>query len=513
MWNLRDIGEVAEEILGRSNVLFDVATAGIRTYMPHFPKMGYEKTSRFFLLKNPSDWYPLPNINTPRSAEAKIELHEAVRAGTHLDLRIKIGTRVYDFAIVKTDKLPTETGKVQRVVVRNNHSLRYFNAESHVFEEGQYGYGKMATIFRGKIDILYSDETKIEFEILEGDFKGRYCLRTEKDTIMPETIIRMKDDSFIWKERRPYIDSQSALSKAKLNQNDYIATQKIDGANFTIIPGPKANGIYSRRLSVTGNPINRANNMPQLKHMKFPSRYHGKRIHVEIVDGTHSSSKTAGLLNSNPSLSRSKQISSGNFLQAYIYDLEGEGTYSERREEYQELANSSPRRDWRSFGVDVDKFLFKRATNPRILKPVCGSDVHPVMVHVGNEFVLVEEPSMYSDLIKAQDSEGTVWIAKKSLYHDSSPWIKDKKVNTFDLKVVDITEGMGRHSGSLGALIVENTNGKTTNVGTGFSDELRQEIFDNKDQWIGSTIEVAGLEETHHGGIRAPRFVRQHLDK
>lgn len=67
--------------------------------------------------------------------------------------------------------------------------------------------------------------------------------------------------------------------------------------------------------------------------------------------------------------------------------------------------------------------------------------------------------------------------------------IKVKKFYTLDLEVVGYEEGTGRLKGTLGALIV-NYKGNTINVGSGFDDVTRQQIWNNRDAYIGRIIEV-----------------------
>lgn len=72
---------------------------------------------------------------------------------------------------------------------------------------------------------------------------------------------------------------------------------------------------------------------------------------------------------------------------------------------------------------------------------------------------------------------------------------KIKRFYTMDLRVVDVVEGDGRLKGTLGALVVE-FKGNTVNVGSGYSDEQRAEIWNNRDDIIGRIIEVKYKEIT-----------------
>ena len=64
-----------------------------------------------------------------------------------------------------------------------------------------------------------------------------------------------------------------------------------------------------------------------------------------------------------------------------------------------------------------------------------------------------------------------------------------------DIRIVGFEEGENRNSGTLGALICEYKD-NTVKVGTGLSDELRKEIWENKDKWLNRVIEVQYFEET-----------------
>ena len=67
--------------------------------------------------------------------------------------------------------------------------------------------------------------------------------------------------------------------------------------------------------------------------------------------------------------------------------------------------------------------------------------------------------------------------------------IKVKQFYTMDLEVVDVEEGSGRLKGTLGALVVD-YNGNRVNVGSGFDDATRSNIWNSRDEIIGRVIEV-----------------------
>ena len=99
----------------------------------------------------------------------------------------------------------------------------------------------------------------------------------------------------------------------------------------------------------------------------------------------------------------------------------------------------------------------------------------------------------------------------------SASWLKMKPVLTVDLTIVAVEEGTGKNEGKLGALICEGTDqGKfiRVNVGSGLTDEQRDEIWEDQESVIGQVVEVKAdcvtqsqdAEDTY--SLRFPRFER-----
>jgi len=75
-----------------------------------------------------------------------------------------------------------------------------------------------------------------------------------------------------------------------------------------------------------------------------------------------------------------------------------------------------------------------------------------------------------------------------------------------DLVIKSLMEGTGKHAGKLGSVCVE-FDGVDVSIGSGFSDDLREEIWKDSDSFIGRTIEVRYQEVTPDGSLRFPTFV------
>lgn len=91
-------------------------------------------------------------------------------------------------------------------------------------------------------------------------------------------------------------------------------------------------------------------------------------------------------------------------------------------------------------------------------------------------------------------------------------WIKIKPAEDLDLRVESLVQGEGKYAGMLGAAIVK-YKGKRVSVGSGFSDEQRQQFWASPNSIKGKIIEVQFHEETPDGSLRHPRFVKIREDK
>jgi DNA ligase-1 len=102
----------------------------------------------------------------------------------------------------------------------------------------------------------------------------------------------------------------------------------------------------------------------------------------------------------------------------------------------------------------------------------------------------------------------------------NTSWMKWKPVYDFDLEVVGVEEGTGRNRGRLGALVCSGSDdGKdiTVNVGSGFSDDDRDNFWIDRNLVIGRTAVVVAdaITKNQDGSysLRFPRFKTFRDDK
>lgn len=137
------------------------------------------------------------------------------------------------------------------------------------------------------------------------------------------------------------------------------------------------------------------------------------------------------------------------------------------------------------------------------------------VVYQGNDQSKIKEWLQYA---VDNDWEGLM-INKDATYKckRTTDLIKVKRFYTMDLKVIKVVEGDGRLKGTLGALVVE-FKGNTVNVGSGYSDGQRAEIWSIREYMIGKIVEVKYKEVTKDKGtglesLQFPIFVCIRNDK
>ena len=94
--------------------------------------------------------------------------------------------------------------------------------------------------------------------------------------------------------------------------------------------------------------------------------------------------------------------------------------------------------------------------------------------------------------------------------------LKVKKMKDIDLSIIGYEEGTNSNKNKLGAFIVD-YKGNNLKVGSGFSKELREEIWKHPEDYLGITISIQYFEETENAeglkSLRFPVFIDFRYDK
>jgi ATP-dependent DNA ligase len=113
--------------------------------------------------------------------------------------------------------------------------------------------------------------------------------------------------------------------------------------------------------------------------------------------------------------------------------------------------------------------------------------------------------------------EGLIWKDPDAPYEfdkRSTNWIKEKNTEeTVDVVDTDFIEGEGRLDGTLGKVKIASADGEPLgHTGSGFTDAMRDEVWENRDEYLGEPLEVSGEALDSQGSIRFPIFQRWRSD-
>lgn len=134
-----------------------------------------------------------------------------------------------------------------------------------------------------------------------------------------------------------------------------------------------------------------------------------------------------------------------------------------------------------------------------VIDEIAFKEFNKEMVSAGYEGIMIKDP------------EGK-WEGKRSV-----AWLKQKPYIEVSLAVVAVEEGTGRNLGKLGALVCEGTDDNKqfkVNVGSGFSDQQRQEFWENRTSVVGQVVEIRADAATKNQdsedtfSLRFPRFIK-----
>lgn len=117
----------------------------------------------------------------------------------------------------------------------------------------------------------------------------------------------------------------------------------------------------------------------------------------------------------------------------------------------------------------------------------------PKVYYEGTDIEVVDK---YLDIATSEDKEGLMAIKDcewRNKRHNGL--LKVKKFLTADCEIINYMEGIGKYKNVLGSFII-NYKGNQVSVGSGFTDEQRQDYWTNRDKYIGRVLEVKYKEET-----------------
>jgi len=137
------------------------------------------------------------------------------------------------------------------------------------------------------------------------------------------------------------------------------------------------------------------------------------------------------------------------------------------------------------------------------------------------EFVITRQCDNWAEVYEAHADylgmgyEGTiVRLNKMYEFKRTDNLMKIKEMLSQDCKIQQVVRGKGKNKNVMGAIRVLQEDGQTIcEVGTGFSDEMRQDFWDKQQELGERIVEIKYQELTPDGVMRFPVFLRFREDK
>ena len=139
------------------------------------------------------------------------------------------------------------------------------------------------------------------------------------------------------------------------------------------------------------------------------------------------------------------------------------------------------------------------------------------VISMANSLCVAKEP-YWQAIAEQQWALGREGIVMKDMNAEYSPGsrigslLKIKEELTLDLLVVDMVEGEGKYEGTLGALRVQESNGRTHLV-SGMTDVQRIAWWYKPSEIVGQVVEIKAMKRLANGSLREPRFKAIRHDK
>ncbi len=436
---------------------------------------------------------PLQVLRPGELADFIIQLHKARRAGKHYDIRIgspEIG--LLSWASKKP--IPTEEEQsIKRLLIEQpTHAYNYKDFEGEI--ESGYGAGTVEKLVDTKILITDIGKNYIKFTTAEERNPQRFILiqttaRPRKWLLMNVTPLDYPEG--YEKPRFKVIDPEEVEEYiAKMRDGDTLQ-EKIDGAHGLIRLLKNGIEVLSVRKSVTGRPIVHTERIfkgktkfetpPELVDTFLTGEIYGEKEGKIIPP-----QDLGAILNSVIAKAIEKQDKDKISLRIALFDLLRMGArdltdlpYKERYEKIRtEILPKLPQSVFE---------MVQQAETPEEAEELWNA------IRSG-KYPRTQE----GVILRLQDEERP---------------IKAKLFKEMDVYIRDIFPGEGKYKGRAagGFTYSLEPDGKIVGrVGTGFSDSLRQYMWEHPEEFIGRVARVKYQEQFPSGSLRSPSFIALH---
>ncbi|MGB9591851.1 MAG: DNA polymerase ligase N-terminal domain-containing protein, partial [Candidatus Kryptoniota bacterium] len=426
-------------------------------------------------IPNTTDYGNLQGLKPGNVYTISVQRHKAERAGEHLDFRIgDPKVQLLSWALPKA-KLP-EPNERLLAVQQPLHEYEYATFEGTI-DEG-YGKGEVKLEKLGKALVTDIEPGKIHITIISDRYPTRYVLVQPQNYKQNDWLILNTTPN------KPIDYEKIHMRQLKPDElNDYLdknkeqplyASPKIDGAHVIILIKDGKLEVFSYRISkVHGGNILHTERLFRIRpKVQIPERLNGTILKGELYAVDKDTGEAipvnvlSGLLNS--SIYRTYQDAANKGVQFRIglFDIYkyGDQIIDPEAVDYPSRLNLI-----REFLPQLDKKIF----------------------HVIEPARKPEEVLALWDII----TQGRHPLTKEGIVlypHKGNP-VKVKAFQERDVYIREILPGEGKYKGKAagGFTYSLEPNGPIVgHVGTGFSDELRREMWEDPDEFINRRARV-----------------------
>jgi hypothetical protein len=438
--------------------------------------------------------HPLPKIDKPTTWEFGLHEHHAEKRGLHYDLRLGDPRSGHAHSWALPAKWPGP-GEHIWAIQQPTHTVRYMDFEGHI--PSGYGAGKVVLKDRDKIEVTKAEPGYISFNIYRGTGPEEYSLRHIGGKVwrfVNKTIHREKHQHI--PEKKPDY-KEVPVSKVPIDDPRYVMSAKIDDAH-NIFYFPKA-GEQVRVIS-----YRKSKRAPGgfIEHTHKVDGIFGKETPKELANTV----ARGGLYAINPNTGRATEANIiGGMLNSNVW---------KSREKQKDFGKLVPV----LYDIDIfrGKDLSKAPYREKLMALKQIQRAMPGVFELPDMAFTVEEKKKLLEDIKnkkhPQTEEGVVlWNAVKS-----EPPIKAKFRTERDVIIRGFFPGEGQHKGKgVGGFVYSMTKDGPIvgRVGTGLSHAQRRDMYKNPEKYIGLVATIGSQGEFKSKALRAPSFLRFHLDK
>lgn len=421
-----------------------------------------------------------------------VQEHLAERAGKHYDIRFgSPDTGLYSWVTKKSLPKPGE----KRLAIRQPlHSHSYADFTGRI--RSGYGAGTVKRHDKGQVLITKAEPGKLNFSTGHRRFPDRYSMiqRDPRHWLMLNTTPtdHIPYDKLHFKNIAPE-KVDKVIDELKPGSS---VQAKIDGAATLIKLIRKHFEIASyRRAKETGYPIiHTEREFHGRPEIDVPKDLHGTVLRSELfgVDARGRAIppyRLGGILNSGLAKAIDQQKQQGITLKNLIFDIHHYG--------HKHITEKTPYDE----RLKMIKDVMKRVNFPK------------------GHFMLPEEArtkaKAHEMWEKIKSGKNPLTVEGIVVHPSTGVPLKVKLRQDYDVHVRHIFPGEGKYKGThAGGFWYSLKPGGhlVGKVGTGLSDEVRKDMWENKHNWLGRIARVYAQEQLPSGALRAPSFIALHED-